>query len=115
MRISTVLLALSLSFAASLPAKADLVIKGRASQALHCSAMLYMVSDELYQAGYLSRSDLDFAQRSAIQMLAYVPGTQDQKVKAMGQRFNRIVRSRTLPQLMAEFNETAPWCQRNFL
>ncbi len=28
----------------------DLVIQGRAAQALHCSAMLFMVSDELYNA-----------------------------------------------------------------
>ena len=38
----------------TLPARADLVIQGRAAQALHCSAMLYMVSDELYRAGYIS-------------------------------------------------------------
>jgi hypothetical protein len=111
----TAALALALSLTAVLPAKADLVIQGRAAQALHCAAMLYMVSDELYSAGYLSSADLNFAQRSAILMLDYVPGTQDQKVKAMGQRFDRIMRSRSLGDLMVEFDETAPWCQKNFL
>src|SRR5690606_37894118 len=67
--------ALTLSLASSLPARADLVIQGRAAQALHCSAMLYMVSDELYRAGYLSRADLNWAQSAAVAMLAYVPGT----------------------------------------
>lgn len=108
-------LAFALTLAAALPAKADLVIQGRAAQALHCAAMLYMVSDELHSAGYLSSADLNLAQRSAILMLDYVPGTQDQKVKAMGQRFDRIMRSRSLGDLMVEFDETAPWCQKNFL
>ncbi len=107
-------LALTLSLTA-LPAHADLVIQGRAAQALHCSAMLFMVSDELYHARMISRADLDFAQESAALMMQYVPGTQEQKIKAMGQRFDRIMRSRTLNDLMVEFQETAPWCQRNFL
>jgi hypothetical protein len=112
---ATATLALSLTLSASLPARADLVIQGRAAQALHCSAMLFMVSDEMYQGGYLSRTDRDWAQKAAIQMLAYVPGTEDQKVKAMGQRFEKLMRSRTLPGLMKEYNDTAKWCETNFL
>jgi hypothetical protein len=109
------LVALAFSLCAALPARADLVIQGRAAQALHCAAMLYMVSEELYSAGMISSRDLDFAQKSAVLMLDYVPGTQDQKVRAMGQRFDRIMRSRSLGDLMVEFDETAPWCQKNFL
>ncbi len=107
--------ALTLTIASSLPARADLVIQGRAAQALHCSAMLYMVSDELYRAGYLSRADLNWAQGAAVSMLAYVPGTEDQKVKAMGQRFARLMQTRSLEGLMNEYNSTAKWCQKNFL
>ena len=40
--------AFALTLGAGTAAKADLVIQGRAAQALHCSAMLFMVSDELY-------------------------------------------------------------------
>ncbi len=108
-------LALTLTLSASLPARADLVIQGRAAQALHCSAMLFMVSDEMYQSGYISRADRDWAQNAAISMLAYVPGTQDQKVKAMGQRFQKLMNTRTLGGLMKEYNDTAKWCQQNFL
>lgn len=107
--------ALTMTVASSLPARADLVIQGRAAQALHCSAMLYMVSDELYRAGYLSRADLNWAQSAAVSMLAYVPGTEDQKVRAMGQRFQKLMRTRTLQGLMNEYNSTAKWCQKNFL
>lgn len=107
--------AASLALGFALPAKADLVIDGRAAQALHCSALLYMVSDELYQAGYISRDDLDWAQSAAVMMLDYVPGTEDQKVQAMAQRFDKIFRTRTLDELLAEFDKTAPWCQQNFL
>lgn len=107
--------ALALTMAAGSAAKADLVIQGRAAQALHCSAMLFMVSDELYEAGYITRGDRDWAQGAAIEMLAYVPGTEDQKVKAMGQRFEKLMRTRSLDGLMGEYNDTAKWCQKNFL
>lgn len=112
---TTAATALSLSFAASLPARADLVIEGRAAQALHCSALLYMVAEELYQGGYISASDYSWAQTAAVQMLAYVPGTDEQKVQAMSQRFEKIFASRSLPQMMNEFDKTAPWCQQHFL
>jgi len=106
---------LGLTLATSLPARADLVIEGRAAQALHCSALLYIVSDMLYEGGYMTRADRDWAQRGAVQMLAYVPGSDDQKVQAMNQRFNKIFRSRSLPQLLNEFDKTAPWCAKTFL
>ncbi len=106
---------LGLSLSAALPARADLVIEGRAAQALHCSALLYLVSEELYQGGYINSADYTWAQSAAVRMLAYVPGTDEQKVQAMGQRFQKIFASRSLPQLMNEFDKTAPWCQKNFL
>ena len=74
-----------------------------------------MVSDELYSAGYISRTDRDWAQGAAVSMLAYVPGTDDQKVQAMAQRFEKLMRSRSLDGLMAEYNDTSAWCQKNFL
>ncbi|MFZ1481755.1 MAG: hypothetical protein WAT25_13405 [Paracoccaceae bacterium] len=107
--------AFALTLGAGTAAKADLVIQGRAAQALHCSAMLFMVSDELYQAGYISRGDRDWAQGAAVSMLAYVPGTESQKVQAMGQRFDKLMRSRTVDGLMKEYNDTAKWCRKNFL
>jgi hypothetical protein len=108
-------LALSLSLGFALPAKADLVIQGRAAQALHCSAMLFMVSEELYDAGFLSVGDRDWAQGAAIVMLDFVPGTDDQKLQAMGQRFDKLMRTRSIQALMEEYNETSTWCQQNFL
>lgn len=106
---------LSVAIGLALPAKADLVIQGRAAQALHCSAMLFMVSDELHQAGYILRADRDWGQQAAILMLDYVPGTEEQKLQAMGQRFEKLMRTRTLDALMKEYNDTASWCQKNFL
>ncbi|MFE3837695.1 hypothetical protein [Pseudogemmobacter sonorensis] len=108
-------LALALALGLGQPARADLVIDGRAAQALHCSALLYMVADELYHAGYLGRSDYNAAQQAAVRMLAYVPGTNDQKAQAMRQRFEKLMRSRSLPQLFDEFDKTAPWCRKTFL
>lgn len=97
------------------PARADLVIQGRAAQALHCAAMLYMVSDSLYEAGLIDYQTADTAQTNAVLMLDYVPGTDEQKVQAMGQRFNKLMNTRSLEQLLAEYNETSPWCTANFL
>ncbi len=113
--LASAALALSLGLGFAVPAKADLVIEGRAAQALHCSAMLFMVSDELYNAGYINRSDLDWAQGAAVLMLDYVPGTDDQKLQAMGQRFEKLMRTRSIDALMQEYNDTANWCQKHFL
>jgi hypothetical protein len=113
--LASAALALSLGLGLALPAKADLVIQGRASQALHCSAMLFMVSEELFDAGFLSVNDRDWAQGAAILMLDYVPGTDDQKLQAMGQRFDKLMRTRSIEALMDEFDETSAWCQKNFL
>ena len=33
----------------------------------------------------------------------------------MGQRFDKLMRSRTLDGLMKEYNDTAKWCRKNFL
>ena len=107
--------ALALTAALSQPVRADLVIKGRAAQALHCAAMLYMVSDTLYEAGLLDYSTANSAQENAVRMLDYVPGTDDQKVQAMGQRFDKLMRTRSLNQLLDEYNKTSAWCNSAFL
>jgi hypothetical protein len=101
------------------PAKAapaaDLVIEGRAAQALHCAAMLFIVSTELYDIGVISRNTRDTAQRAALVMLDQVPGTEDQRRRAMVQRFQRIMQSRSAEQLANEYNDTALWCRRTFI
>ena len=107
--------ALALATTLAQPARADLVIQGRAAQALHCAAMLYMVSDALYDEGLLDYATTNNAQENAVRMLDYVPGTQDQKVQAMGQRFDKLMRTRSLEQLMDEYNETSTWCNAAFL
>lgn len=112
--VKSILPALALTAAIAAPARADLVIQGRAAQALHCAAMLYMVSDSLYQAGLIDYRTADNAQQNAVRMLAYVPGTDDQKVQAMGQRFNKLMRTRSLDQLFDEYNTTSKWCTQNF-
>ena len=113
MRQTCAALAVALTLAS--PASAQLVIEGRAAQALHCSAMLFMVSTEMFDAGYISRNSRDNAQRAALVMLDVVPGTQDQRIRAMAQRFGKIMASRTPAQLFDEYNNTANWCRKTFL
>jgi hypothetical protein len=97
------------------PAQADLVIEGRAAQALHCSAMLFLLSADLHDQGMISRNTRDSAQRAALVMLDFVPGTDDQRIRAMGQRFARIMNSRTPGQLFKEYTDTSNWCRKTFL
>ena len=61
------------------PAQAELVIEGRSAQALHCAAMLFIVSTELFDLGEISRNARDNAQRAAlvIEGLALKPGSRE--------------------------------------
>lgn len=96
------------------PARADLVIEGRAAQALHCAAMLFMVSSMLNDAGMIDDRTAHNAKRGAVRMLGYVPGTLDQKTKAMGQRFEKLMQTRTIEQLFKEYQSTSRWCETHF-
>jgi len=107
--------ALCLSLILTVPARAELVIQGRDAQALHCAAMLFIVSTELYDMGVIARITRDNAQRAALVMLDQVPGTEDQRRRAMVQRFGRIMATRTPDQLASEYTTTARWCRRTFI
>ncbi len=109
------LIALTLALSLTTPVSAQLVIDGRAAQALHCSAMLFMVSSVMFDAGHISRNTRDNAQQAALIMLEHVPGTEAQRVQAMRQRFDRIMTSRTPRQLLDEYGSTAKWCRKNLL
>jgi hypothetical protein len=109
------LLPASQPLAAQPAATGDLVIEGRAAQALHCAAMLFLLSATLYDAGELSRNTRDAAQRAALVMLDQVPGTEEQRRRAMVQRFARIMDSRSPDMLLDEYARTAEWCRRTFI
>lgn len=108
-------LALAVGLALPATARADLVIEGRAAQALHCATMNLIISGVLYDAGYISRRDAETLLAASIKILDHVPGTDDQKLQAVKQRGERIVATRTLEQLAKEFNQSAKFCARTFL
>lgn len=113
--LNALAICLSLGLSLGTPAHAQLVIEGRAAQALQCSAMLFMVSTVMFDAGFISRNTRDAAQQAALIMLEKVPGTDQQRTQAMSQRFDRIMSSRTPEQLFNEYESTANWCRRNVL
>ncbi|MFT4151394.1 MAG: hypothetical protein QM656_14440 [Paracoccaceae bacterium] len=115
MTLKTMMMAAVATAALAPAARADLVIQGRAAQALHCSAMLFMVSAKMQDAGLISAQREQNAQLAAVRMLDYVPGTDEQKKQAMKQRFYRLMNSRSEQQLFGEFNETFDWCTAHFL
>jgi hypothetical protein len=113
MRQAIATVALILALAPS--AQAQLVIEGRAAQALHCSAMLFMVSSVMFDAGVISRNSRDSAQQAALIMLEKVPGTDAQRTQAMSQRFDRIMTTRSPEELFEEYASTANWCRKTLL
>jgi hypothetical protein len=115
MQLKTLLGLAALGLCLAGPARADLVIEGRAAQALHCSAMLAMVSGILVEADLISPRAARTALIGSAIMLDYVPGSHEQKMQAMRQRFQRIVASRSLPDLFKEYTSTAKWCNAHFL
>lgn len=115
MKAKTILAGLAFAAALAPAAKADLVIQGRAAQALHCSAMLFIVSAKMQDAGLISEQKESDAQIAAVHMLDYVPGTEAEKTQAMKQRFYKLMNTRSETQLYAEFNKTFDWCTAHFL
>lgn len=111
---ATLMLGLGLALGSAPTAQADLVIQGRAAQALHCAAMLFMVSDTLLGSGYIDSDTAQTAKRAAVQMLDYVPGSNDEKVQAMAQRFNRLMATRSMDQVLTEYRTTSKWCRKTF-
>lgn len=102
--------ALSLSLALTAPARADLVLEGRDAQKLHCAAMLVVISDRLALAGFIPPEARTQAQLTAVALLAQLPGSERDRVRALVQRSEKLMASRTMPQLMEEFRKTADWC-----
>lgn len=115
MRLRRFSLPFLLGLSLATPGQADLVITGRAAQALHCSAMLFMVSDLLAEAQMIEPRTASNAQIGAVLMLDQVPGSKAEKMQAMRQRFQRIAASRSLPYLLKEYTSTTKWCNARFL
>lgn len=92
------------------PAQADLVIEGRDAQKLHCAAMLVVLADRLESVGLIPPEALKQAQFTAVALLAQLPGSERDRVRALVQRSEKIMATRTMPQLIDEFRSTVDWC-----
>lgn len=107
---------LSLALGFGLPAKADLVIQGRAAQALQCASTLIVGAEVLWAAGELSPREYDEIYDAAAWILDHhVPGTDAQKIQAVKQRGAKIVDRYTLQELADEIERTGAWCEKEFL
>lgn len=104
------LAALSLTLVLAAPARADLVLEGRDAQKLHCAAMLVVISDRLALAGFIPPEARAQAQFTAVALLSQLPGTERDRVRALVQRSEKLMDSRSMPELMEEFRRTADWC-----
>lgn len=96
-------------------AQADITYQGRDAQGLHCAAMLGVAAILLYEAGALSKQDLDISATGAAIILSQLPGTNAERTRAWRQRADKIARTRSIDQLSHEFSSTSKWCRREFL
>ena len=92
-----------------------LVIEGRDAQALQCAAMLYMAASVMNDAGFVPDWVREDAQATAMRILEQLPGTQDQRIQAMAQRFEKIIDSQTPAELLEDYQTSERWCRREFL
>ena len=118
--MSRPLAALAACLCLSLPsphlhAAEPLVIDGRDAQALQCSAMLYMAASVMHDAGFVPAWVRDDAQASDMRILEQLPGTQEQRIQAMAQRFEKIVDNQTPAELLDDYQNSERWCRREFL
>ena len=96
-------------------AQADITYQGRDAQGLHCAAMLTIASALLYKANQISEHEFKIGLTGSAIILSQLPGTEAEKIQAMRQRADSIIRTRSLDQLGKEFNSTGKWCRREFL
>lgn len=107
---------LSLTLGFGLPAKADLVIEGRAAQALQCASTLIVGAEVLWAAGELTQGEYDEIYSAAAWILDnHVPGTDEEKIQAVEQRGAKIADRYTIDELADEIDRTGAWCEKEFL
>lgn len=92
-----------------------LVIEGRDAQALQCAAMLYMAASVMNDAGFVPDWVREDAQATAMRILDQLPGTADQRIQAMAQRFEKIIDSQSPAELIEDYQDSERWCRREFL
>ncbi|MBM7067787.1 hypothetical protein [Actibacterium sp. 188UL27-1] len=95
-------------------ADAQLAIKGKSAQALHCAAIQFSVSEVLFSGGLIDPSDRDAGQLKAVRYLNHVPGDDRTKMKAMKKRLVQLLDSRSLLDLVSEWDKSRKWCARTF-
>ena len=105
----------ALCLALAAPASADITYQGRDAQGLHCAAMLAIASALLYKVGQISEHEFKIGLTGSAMIMAQLPGTEAEKMQAMRQRADKIIRTRSLTQLGKEFTSTGKWCRREFL
>ncbi|MFD1809143.1 hypothetical protein ACFSHQ_16825 [Gemmobacter lanyuensis] len=109
MRLLPACLIVTAFLGAAAPARADLVLTGVDAQRLHCAAMLMVISDRLAQAGFIPAERAQ-AQVVAVALLSELPGSERDRVRALVQRADKLMRTRTMPALLDEFEATVDWC-----
>lgn len=102
------------TIAAIAPAAAQTVYEGEDAERLRCATMLSLASNFAQDDGRLSPEAAAMSAASVAHLLEGLPGSDDEKGRAMQAMADRIMAGSTPEGLKAEFEGTLPACGRFF-
>jgi hypothetical protein len=100
--------------AAAPAAAATITYEGEDAARLTCAAMLSLASNHAEAEGWLKPGAHDKSRAAVAQLLGPLPGTRDEKARAMQAVADRIMLRFKPDALKAEFERTLPGCGRFF-
>jgi hypothetical protein len=100
--------------AATPAAAATIAYEGEDAARLTCAAMLSLASNHAEADGRLKPGAHDKSRAAVAQLLRPLPGTRDEKARAMQATADRLMLQFKPDALKAEFERTLPACGRFF-
>jgi hypothetical protein len=110
----TALWAFLLLAALAHPARADLVIRGEAAEALRCATVIQASLVVLQRFNLVSPADVRLGGALAGILLDKVPGTRRQKTQAMQIMGKRLMQGKTPDQILQTFRTDLKRCGDRF-
>jgi hypothetical protein len=96
------------------PARADLVIRGEAVEALKCATVILASMVILQRENLLTPAEVALGRAVANLILEQVPGTERQKQQAVQIMAKRLLENKTPDQILRTFKDTLAKCEKRF-
>jgi hypothetical protein len=95
-------------------ARANLVIKGEAAEALKCATVILASLVVLQRMDLVTPAEVSLGKAVADLMMERVPGTARQKQQAIQIMGRRLMENKTPEQILTTFQQALPRCERQF-